>query len=177
MYNATWLRSTKASPAGEALEDVCAAHHLAQHVADSTRGNNTLDLVISDYEGPVATAIPPPPTIGRSDHAVVTACFTSAVPHINQPATRKVWRYSSADWGRLHHFFGTTDWSAVINDNPNHSGLNITHRIIQGKEKFISSNILTTLLSDTHGGNQSACKQWRPRTKPGRPGEMISTVL
>ena len=95
VHNAAWLRSTKTTTAGEALEDVCAAHHLAQHIADSTRGNNTLDLVISDFECPVATAIHPP--IGRSDHAVVTACFTSAAPHINQPTTRKVWRYSSAD--------------------------------------------------------------------------------
>ena len=61
VHNAAWLRSTKTTSAGEALEDVCAAHHLAQHVADSTRGNNTLDLVISDFEGPVATAIHPPP--------------------------------------------------------------------------------------------------------------------
>ena len=97
VHNATWLRSTKTIPAGEALEDVCTTHHLAQHVADSTRGNNTLDLVISDFEGPVVTVIRPP--VGHSDHAVVTACFSSAAPHINHPTTRKVWRYSSADWG------------------------------------------------------------------------------
>ena len=97
------------------------------------------------FRGSCADSYPPP--IGRSYHAVVTACFTSAAPHINQPTTRKVWRYSSADWGRLRHFFGTTDWLAVINDNPNHSGLNITQHI-QGKEKFIPSKILTTLPSD-----------------------------
>ena len=77
LHNATWLRSTKTIPAGEALEDVCTAHHLAQHIADSTRGNNTLDLVISNFEGPVATIIDPP--IGHSNHAVVTTCFSSAV--------------------------------------------------------------------------------------------------
>ena len=110
VHNAAWLRSNKTTPAGEALEDVCAVHHLAQHVGDSTRGNNTLDLVISDFDGSVATVIHPP--IGRSDHGVVSACFASAAPHINQPTTKKVWRYSSADWGRLRHFFGTKDWSA-----------------------------------------------------------------
>ena len=87
VHIATWLRSTKTIPAGEALEDVYTAHHLAQHVTDSTRGNNTLDLVISDFDGPVATAIHP--QIGHSDHAVVTACFSSADPHINHPTTRK----------------------------------------------------------------------------------------
>ena len=61
VHNSAWLRSTKTSAAGEALEDVCAAHHLAQHVADNTQGNNTLDFVISDFPGPVATAIHPPP--------------------------------------------------------------------------------------------------------------------
>ena len=126
----------------------------------------------------MATAIPPPPPpIGRSDHAVVTTCFTSAAPHINQPTTRKVWRYSSADWGRLRHFLGTTDCSAVINDNPNNSGLHITQCIIHGKEKFIPSKNLTTLPSDPHGDHQTACKQWRPRTKPEMPGEMISITI
>ena len=195
VHNAACLRSTKTTPAGEALEDVCVAHHLAQHVADSTRGNNTLDFVISDFEGPVATAIHPhpQPPIGCSDHAVTTcfifrkvlcrktfmstASFTSAALHINQPTTRKLWRYSSADWARLRHFFGTTHWSAVINDNPNHSCLNITQRIIQGMEKFVPSKILSTLPSDPHGGHQSTCKQWRPRTKLGRPGEMISKII
>ena len=123
----------------------------------------------------MATAIHP--QIGRSDHAVVTACFTSAAPHINQPTARKVWRYSSANWGRLRHFFGTTDWSAVINDIQNHAGLNITQRIIMGEEKFNPSNILTTLLSDPRGGHKRACKQWRPRTRAGRPGEMISIII
>ena len=116
---------------------MCAAHHLAQHVADSTRGNNTLDLVISDFEGPVATAIhplSPPPPIVRSDHAVVTACLLhQRCPAHQSASTRNVWRYSSAEPGRLRHFFGTTDWSPVTNDNPNHSSLNIMQRIIQGK--------------------------------------------
>ena len=138
---------------------MCTAHHLAQHIADSTRGNNTLDFVISDFEGPVATAIHP--SIGHSDHAVVTACFSSAAPHINHSTTRKAWRYTSANWGLLRHFFGTTNCSAVINDNPNHSCLKTTQHIIQGMEKFIPSKILTTLPSDhrlPYGGHQSACK-------------------
>ena len=114
VHNAAWLCSTKTTPAGEALEDVCSTHRIAQHVTDSTRGNNTLDLVISDIEGPVARAIHP--LIGRSNHAVVTACFSSAAPHINHPTTRKGWCYSRADWGRLRHFFSTMIWSAVNND-------------------------------------------------------------
>ena len=79
---------------------------------------------------------------------VVRVGHYSAAPHINHPTTRKAWRYSSADWGRLRHFFGTTDRSAVINDNPNHSCLKTTQCIIQGMEKFIPSKFLTTLPSD-----------------------------
>jgi len=48
VHNASWLRSNKTTPAGEALEELSAFHHLEQHVHEPTRGENTLDLVLSD---------------------------------------------------------------------------------------------------------------------------------
>ena len=60
VHNATWLHSTKTIPAGEALEDVCTAHHLAQHIADSTRGNNTLWLSRIGFWGSSGDSHPSP---------------------------------------------------------------------------------------------------------------------
>ena len=58
---------------------------IAQHVADSTRGNNTLDLFIPDFEGPVSTA--KHPRIGLTDHAVVTARTSITLPQGRFSAT------------------------------------------------------------------------------------------
>ena len=89
VHNAAWLRSTKTTPAGEALEDVCAAHHLAQPVADSTRSNNTLDLVISDFEGPVATAIHPLPPPNWPLRSCCYHCLLHQRCPAHQPANHK----------------------------------------------------------------------------------------
>ena len=44
---------------------MCAGYHLTQHVMSPIRGNNTLDLILSDLPDPVvASALPP---LGHSD--------------------------------------------------------------------------------------------------------------
>ena len=78
--------------------------------------------------------------------------------------------------GQLRHFLGTKDWSAVINDNPNHSCLKTTQRSIQGMKTFIPSKILTTLLSDAPWWLLE-CMQWRQRTQPGRPGVVTPIII
>ena len=77
VHNRAWLNSSKTTPAGEALEDTCAAHLLVQHVTVPTRGDNPLDLIMSTFTSPVTTRILPP--LGRSDHAVVLSDFSSVL--------------------------------------------------------------------------------------------------
>ena len=90
------------TPAGEALEDTCTAHFLTQHVQCPTRGDNTLDLVMSTFNSSVTTQIMSP--IGPSDHAVILSDFTGVLLTHEPAVQRTVWRYKKADWNRLRSF-------------------------------------------------------------------------
>ena len=140
VHSTDWLHSTKTTPAGEAMEELSAAHHLTQHVLEPTRGNNTLDLVLSDFDTPVMSTVHPP--LGRSDHASVITDFLRAPPHREPPTSRCVWRYNLADWPRLKHFFRQTDWSSIITDNIDLSCERLTGRISEGMTTFIPSKSL-----------------------------------
>lgn len=70
VHHEDWLGSTKTTPAGEAAEELCALHCLSQHVTEPTRGENLLDLVLSDLpEDAVTTEVKDP--LSSSDHASV----------------------------------------------------------------------------------------------------------
>ncbi|XP_065195441.1 uncharacterized protein LOC135826763 [Sycon ciliatum] len=140
VHNTDWLHSTKTTNAGEAMEELSAAHHLTQHVLEPTRGNNTLDLVLSDFDTPVVSTVHPP--LGRSDHASVITDFLRAPSHREPPTSRCVWRYNLADWPRLKHFFRQTDWSSIIIDNIDLSCERLTGKISEGMATFIPSKSL-----------------------------------
>ena len=105
----------KTTPAGEYMEDICTIHDLNQHVSIPTRGVNTLDLIVSDFNTDVKVKCLPP--LGASDHVVLLADFP--VQAVREPKTgRTVWRYNKADWGRLRHFYRTYDWHQTLTTCP-----------------------------------------------------------
>ena len=144
-HNREWLGSPRTSAAGEAAEDMCCVHGLRQHVTSATRGENILDLVMSDVPGAVSTTTQPP--LGRSDHAVVIADF-QLTASVDQPTTRTVWRYQRADWPRLSAFLRTTDWDTIIGDDPNISCELLTMRITEGMQRFLPSKVFKTRPQD-----------------------------
>ena len=89
------IGSSKTTRAGEYLEEICAVHGLAQHVKTATRGNNPLDLILSDLEDCVSVDVTSP--IGRSDHSVLLTKIATC-PQREKRTSRRVWRYSKADW-------------------------------------------------------------------------------
>ena len=146
VHNRNWLHSSKTTPAGEALEDTCTAHFLTQHVQSPTRGDNTLDLVMSTFNSPVTTQIMSP--IGRSDHAVILSDFTGVLPTHEAAVQRTVWRYEKADWNRLRSFFRQVDWSTVITPNPETSCEHVTAAIMKAVSQFVPSKTLTVKSTD-----------------------------
>ena len=90
VHNRQWLNSTRTTVAGEYAEDMCILHGLEQHVTMPARGNNTLDLIMSDF--PLRVTVTTQPPLGASDHVVLIADFPTLVP--KEPLThRTVWRY------------------------------------------------------------------------------------
>ena len=145
VHNAAWLCSNKTTRAGEYAEDICCYHGLSQHVDVPTRGDNTLDLVMSDFPSPATVKAHPP--IGLSDHAVLQVDFP--VKLTREPKTsRRVWRYHRADWERLAHFYRTTDWESMLGPEPDLSCDNITKRILEGMAQFIPNRVISSRPSD-----------------------------
>ena len=152
---------------------MCSAHSLVQHVHKATRGENTLDLVISDYDGPVKSSVHAP--IGHSDHGVVIVDFHKASPQREAPSSRNVWRYNAADWGRLRAHFRKLDWSEILNDDdPQASCRNVTDAIYNGMTQFIPVKKLVTKPTDPTWwtpectaavkAKEKAWSRWRNRT-------------
>lgn len=147
VHNSAWLGSRKTTTAGEALEEFSVLHHLQQHVQEPTRGQNTLDLVLSDLPCEAAVRLHPP--LGRSDHAVITCDFPLGKTREGQ-TSRRVWRYQKADWGRLKAFFRSTDWKEMAHPDVSADQLctQVTGRILEGMENFIPTKVLTCKPSD-----------------------------
>lgn len=145
VHNQSWLGSCKTTRAGEAAEDLCSLHGLDQHIHEPTRGANTLDLLMSDFPGPVNVNILPP--LGKSDHVVIVAELKHAVSR-EPRVKRTVWRYAQADWDRLNHFFRSQDWETVLSADVDLSTSRMTAVILAGMERFIPSRVLSSRPSD-----------------------------
>ena len=177
VHNNSWLQSSRTSLAGEAAEDMCAQHGLTQHVAEPTRGNNTLDLIMSDFQEPVEVDVLPP--VGKSYHAVVVATFPARVQQ-EKRTYRTVWRYNQADWNRLRSHFRTTNWSDIITDDPDTSCQQVTATISNAVAQFVPSKAMTTKPSDPKWWTPECTRamaikdrhwwSWR-RSPPGRHTE------
>lgn len=89
------------------MEEVCASHPLAQHVSSPTRRENTLDLVMSDFNVPIHNSVHA--LLGHSDHAVIVTDFCTQPLRSDTPTSRTVWRYNHADWDRMRAQLRLTD--------------------------------------------------------------------
>jgi len=145
VHNRLWLGSNKTTLAGEFAEDVCNLHGLTQHVSQPTRGDNILDLIMSDFPSNVKVSSQPP--LGCSDHITLIADFPT-LPSVETPTSRTVWRYNQADWPRLCHHFRTFDWNSIFTNSPEESCRNVTATILAGMKRFIPSRLLVTRPSD-----------------------------
>ena len=145
VHSEAWLGSTKTTPAGEYMEELCAAHGLRQHVQCPTRGDNMLDLIISDLDDRVSvTALSP---IGGSDHVSLLASISTCARR-ERRTTRHVWRYNHADWGRLRKFYQDANWDKLIGDDPDEACGAVTNKILEGMRQFIPQKRLLTRPSD-----------------------------
>ena len=120
---------------------MCNLYGLEQLVTVPTRGQNTLDLIMTDFpDGSTVSAHPP---IGKSDHVILISDLPLAQPKAACEKTcRKVWRYGQADWPRLQDYYRSTDWSQIITENVDESCKQLTARILAGMEQFIPSATL-----------------------------------
>ena len=148
VHRTAWLNSNRTTPAGDALETLCAAYGLDQLVTEPTRGTAILDLVLADLPGTTSSTVGK--ALGRSDHSTITVDFSSVLPQCEESSSRTVWRYRKADWQRRRAFYPSTDWLAMTTacDDPNTAWASISSRIHDGMHRFIPHKELVTTASD-----------------------------
>ena len=111
-HNQSWLGSNKTTNAGVHAEGVFASHGLEQLVDLPTRGENTLDLILTDIHTSRVKVSDREP-IGKSDHCVLIADVALSLAR-EARTTRTVWNYAKADWGRLRKHFRDKNWNVIL---------------------------------------------------------------
>ena len=156
-HNKEWLKwSSRNSPEGTALEDVCCSCGLSQKVKGPTRGPHLLDLVLSDFESGVRTRITP--GIHDNDHKGVLATVKLSVP-VSEPVQRKVYDYAKANWSGLKRELSNVDWDDFFKDKGADAAADsLTTKILATVDTYIPSKMITDRVY-AHPWLDDRCKQ------------------
>lgn len=98
---------------------------------------NCLDLLLTTDPDRYQVAISSP--LGSSDHCLVKSVSVYS-PSVQIPTgTRRVWRYGSADWDEMRHFFASYPWrrSCFSSNDPTCCADEISGVILRAMEYFI----------------------------------------
>ena len=107
VHHRRWLRhSSGITMEGKSLFQFCLRSGLKQLVKKPTRGDNLLDLVISDLDGRI-TVLPQ-----IADHNMVSASFAMGITE-GLAVRRSVFEYSKADWDKIGEEIWSFDWSPM----------------------------------------------------------------
>ncbi|KAJ8721438.1 hypothetical protein PYW07_002213 [Mythimna separata] len=101
--------------AGREARNFAVSMGLSQLVKQATRvpdiaGHtaNCLDLLLTtDPDRCIVTVSSP---LGTSDHCLVKSVTSFSPPDCDSRGERRVWRYKSADWDEMRHFFASYPW-------------------------------------------------------------------
>ena len=107
VHHSRWLRySSRNSVEGEALRDICDEIGLQQLVKELTRGENLLDLCLTDIDEVRCKTVPK-----IADHKGLCVTLPLSVPKV-EVQSRLVWQ--DADWDGLSHALSLVEWSHLL---------------------------------------------------------------
>ncbi len=138
VHQRSWLRFSSQGNTieGARLWAVCNDLGLQQKVNKPTRGDNLLDLVLTDVadvkcdvEAPVA------------DHAIVLVKMNLALPK-SRVVQRQVWDFKRADWDALNEALGTTDWSFLDTDDADRAAAQFTEVVLDVASGYIEKRVV-----------------------------------
>ncbi|KAJ8728521.1 hypothetical protein PYW07_006217 [Mythimna separata] len=98
---------------------------------------NCLDLLLTtDPDRCVVTVSSP---LGTSDHCLVKSVTSFSPPDCDSRGERRIWRYKSADWDKMRHFFASYPWQQVCfsSENPSSCAEAISDVVRQAMEYYI----------------------------------------
>ena len=134
-----WLKhSSHNSKEGELMRNVCLKTGLRQIVRGPTRGENLLDLLMTDIESAsvrVASKI--------ADHAILLAHLNLSIPQ-TVVQKRKVWMYTKANWEELKRELLHIDCSFLADRGASEGAVKLTTSILECVERQIPSKMICT---------------------------------
>ena len=131
VHHKSWLRfSQRESVEGRELYSAAQDCSLCQLVRSPTRGENLLDLVLSDIEAKCEVM----PKI--ADHNAVLIKVGLSVPEVKHHS-RVVWHFCKADWEGLQNELDETDWSILNTASANDGAELLQARILEAAEEWI----------------------------------------
>jgi len=98
---------------------------------------NCLDLLLTSDPDRYSVSVSAP--LGTSDHCLVKSVSVYSPPEQTPCNPRRVWRYKSADWDELRHFFSSYPWQQTCfsSGDPSSCAEAVTAVIRQGMEYYI----------------------------------------
>ena len=110
VHEASWLRySDGTSVEGRELQTLSNVTGLDEKVVAPTRGENLLDLVLSDLAGDLKCVVKP----GVSDHDAVLGRVAFGVPEVHI-VERELFDYKTAPWKNIDADLSSRDWDAEL---------------------------------------------------------------
>ena len=144
VHHKEWLGSRTTDAAGRRTLEMCNALGLTQFVHEPTRGDQILDLVITDLDSICTTHA----RLGTSDHHPVFVKLNMPL-YRDQPYKRKVWQYDKADYWGMRGFIASTNWSLVFQpDDPEVVCSNVTNIIRDAMELYIPGKLVSKKTGD-----------------------------
>ena len=167
VHHTHWLRhSTHVSVEGTRFFRFCTDNGFRQCVATPTRGDNLLDLVLTDlaevHNAKVGAQV--------SDYRVVRGRADLSVPRA-QMQRRTVYDYKNAAWARIRTEITHTDWSFINVWGVDEATTEFTRILVSILDRFVPKRVLTNDVS-THPWLNERCLDLirRKRSAEGTPG-------
>ena len=144
VHHTDWLGSSVTDAAGRRTLQLANSLGLLQIVEEPTRGDQILDLVMTDLSATSTTYA----NLGTSDHNPVLVCLDVPV-YRDKPYKRNVWRYNLADYWGMRGHLASTDWPSVFQEkDPEIACSKVTDIICDAMDLFIPSKIVTKKIGD-----------------------------
>ncbi|XP_063530785.1 uncharacterized protein LOC134741818 [Cydia strobilella] len=105
---------------------------------------NCLDLLLTTDPDRYNVSVSSP--LGTSDHCLVKSVSFHSPQDRSPRGSRRVWRYKSADWDEMRHFFASYPWqqTCFISDDPSICANAITDVLRLGMEYYIPYSDVAT---------------------------------
>ena len=137
-HHKSWLGSKVTDDAGKAAKAFTEEYGMQQFVNFPTRGDNILDLIISDLKVTAKQL----PHLGTSDHCNILASIDVSTRMPEPPPGRKVYHWKTASWGRINGALklALKHWKASDHTTVDAAASNLQDIVMAEVDKYVKTS-------------------------------------